>query len=457
MNRFLKRLKDIWSKRYEWISADFWRPDVQLSRARAFSIYQIQLVYFVVRSFFRDRLLIRASALVYATLLSIVPILALMFSLLKAFGFHNKLEPALEQFLHPLGEEAVNRIVPTILNFVNNVNVGVIGAVGMLILLFSVFSIINNIERAFNDIWQVKKTRPFSRKLTDYLSILILGPVLVFLVLGVVASFEETGLFQLTRLPVLNWIIDKGTPIVATWVAFYFILTFVPNTHVSFISASIGAILAGTLWQLSNGMFSNFIATSYQYSYKAAIYAGLATLPLFLFWLYINWSIVLLGAEISFTHDNLDRLTLEKDIHQYSKHYIENLSLKVILLSAIRFEQGGNPPTANEMSKLFREPEPLLQSVLSSCVQMKLLLVTNEDQNGYIPHQATHSLSLAAIIDKFRSTGISPRDEHHQKAISKVVQEVQNGLFNVQKTYLGDSSLYDLVQNVTDKQKDSSA
>lgn len=248
--------------------------------------------------------------LVCATLLSIVLLLAVMFSLLKGYGYHNELEPFLNSILKPLGEQAVQTIVLTIVNFVGNANIAALGAFGFLFFLLSSISIVNTMERAFNDLWRVQKTRNFYRRIGDYLSVLIIGPVLALAVIAVTTSLQNYKLIRaLNEIPIVEILANRAAPIITYWIVFCFLYTFIPNTKVRFISALYGAVIAGTLWELMNTVFAKFIVISYQSGAKTALYTSFAVFPLFLVWFFFSWTVVLLGSEISYVHQNLDKIS----------------------------------------------------------------------------------------------------------------------------------------------------
>jgi membrane protein len=425
---------------HQFITRDIWKADfTKVSNAKTFFYIQLQLIYFVMRSFIRDRLLIRASALVYATLLSIVPLLAFMFSLLKAFGFHNKLKPTLEHFFQPLGQQAVEMIVPRIVGFVDNINVGVIGAAGFFVLFFSTLSIINNIETAFNDIWRIKETRSLHRRISDYLSLILLGPVFVFAILGVTASLQSNAIVQaISKIPGIQFLFNTTAPFIASITVFLVFLKFVPNTKVKFHSALLGAVITGSLWQFSNWFFAHVITTSYQVGSKAAIYAGFATLPLFLVWLYIGWAIVLLGAEISFVNQNLTKLAYEKRNEDYSQYYLETLTLKIIFHIALRFQKGKTPPSTEELSKAFNIPEYLVNTVLQKLLAIKVIFSSNigskdSDFPRYVPAQSMESLTVYNLIQKLRKMGNNPKDKSKPSFVTRLVNKIQQKM---------DSSIY---------------
>jgi membrane protein len=222
----------------------------------------------------------RAMSLVYTTLLSLVPLLAVSFSVLKAFGVQNQLEPALLNFLAPLGPKGAE-LTATIIGFVDNMRVGVLGSVGLALLLYTVVSLIQKVERAFNYTWHVSHNRRFVERFSDYLSVLLIGPVLMFSALGATASILNTSLvLSMAKIPVLGWIIDTGgtlLPYFFAIAAFTFVYVFVPNTRVRLGPAVVGAIVAGVLWQSIGWGFAFFMVGSTNY---AAIYSGFAILIL---------------------------------------------------------------------------------------------------------------------------------------------------------------------------------
>jgi len=448
MDTLLKPFLDFIASFRQFISEDIWNQDfTKLSRLRAFAYRQLQIIYLVARAFFQDRLLVRASALVYATLLSIVPLLAVMFSLLKGFGFTNRLEPFLNQLLDPLGEQAKNIIVPNIVHFVENVNVGALGAAGFLILLVSVLSIINNIERAFNDIWKVKRTRSLQRRFSDYLSVLIIGPVLIIAVLGVTASLQSNSFVQaITHNTLIRVFFNKTAPFVATWIAFYFLFTFVPNTKVQISSAFIGALISGSLWQVSNWFFAHFIVSSYQTGTKAAIYAGFATLPLFLVWLFISWAVVLLGSEISYAHQNVGKISWEEKAAEYSQHFLESIALKILLFCGEKYYRGETAPTSNDIADKFNIPERVVNQVITKLLSTRLLLLLDEESSRYVPGQSIETLKVKDVLHRLRNSGLdnidSKTDEDH---ISTAVARVQSEMDKTLAQKFGEMSLKDLL------------
>ena len=280
---------------------------------------------------FRHRLLdARAAGLVYTTLLSLVPFLAVMFSVLKGFGVHHVIEPFLAQALDPLGPKG-KEITATIIGFVDNIKIGVLGVAGIAGLFYTAYSLIDKMEQALNAIWQVKQGRTWDRKFADYLSAVLVGPVLVFSAFGLLASLQSNTLVQhlIGLEPFGTLLVWSGemVPFLMLCAVFTFFYKMIPNTHVHVRSAVVGGVSAAILWIIVGEAFAKFVAASANYS---AIYSSFAVLMLFLLWLYTGWMIVLIGAQFSFFHQYptayLSRLLWEQGTYVFR----EQLALKVL-------------------------------------------------------------------------------------------------------------------------------
>ncbi len=451
MKSWIKDIISFIKSLQEFITHDLWALDFsKVSRARALFYKQLLLIYLVIRGFFSDRLLIRASALVYATLLSIVPLLAVMFSLLKGFGYHNKLEPALVTLMEPLGQQAVQSIVPTIISFVDNVKVGALGSVGFLLLFLSVLSIVNNIERAFNDVWKIRKTRSIHRRFTDYVSVLIVGPLLVFVFMGVSASMQSMVFVQaISKIPGIPFLYNKTVPFLFTWIFICFILIYVPNTKVKFRSALWGSALSAILWVMSNYFFAHFIVSSYQYGAKTAIYAGFATLPLFLLWIFISWAIMLLGVEFSYVHQNSDKISWELRDTNYSHSVKDITALKIMLFCGERFYKGEKAPVISEMIEAFNMPQPLLLDILNMLVDQGLLYIIDSEPAGYVPAKSLEKITVYEIYEKTGTFGLNTVQETGQHEISAMAEGIREQMDNAIKTSLENHNLLDLLKKST--------
>ncbi len=450
MKLSLKSIIDFINSVRQFILEDIWKLDFsKLSPLKTFLIKQTQLIIHVVKRFQHDRLMVRASALVYATLLSIVPLLAVMFSLLKGFGYHNELEPFLSRILKPLGDQAVQTIVPTIVNFVGNANIAALGAFGFLFFLLSSISIVNTMERAFNDLWRVQKTRNFYRRIGDYLSVLIIGPVLALAVIAVTASLQNYKLIRaLNEIPIVEILANRAAPIITSWIVFCFLYTFIPNTKVRLISALYGAVIAGSLWELMNTIFAKFIVISYQSGAKAALYASFAVFPLFLVWLFFSWTVVLLGSEISYVHQNLDKVSWEEQAKSISWRMEERIALKIMLVVSQKFCRDERAPSLSDLSEYLRVPEHAVKNVLSILLDLDIVNVIGRGEERYAPAKCLEGLSLQDIMRRLRTYGVTDQREGRDDAITRLVDEIQSQYDIALKQAFDEASLRDLLDKI---------
>jgi len=245
-----------------------------------------------------DDVTLHAASLTYTTILSMVPLLAVIFAMLKAFGVHNQVAPILARWLAPLGPEGV-ALSEHIIEFVHRMQVGLLGAVGIAGLIYTVVMLVAAIEEALNRIWQARQGRTWSSKVRNYLSVITVGPVLVFSALALTASAQQ---YEMVRRAVAYapWLVWTGTvilPYVILSIAFTLLYRFMPNTYVTWNAAVLGGSAAGIGWNLAGAAFTAFVASSGRY---AAIYSSFAILILFFLWVYFSWLIVLVGAEVAY-------------------------------------------------------------------------------------------------------------------------------------------------------------
>jgi membrane protein len=334
MSRFSEKLQ----KAKDFLGRDVWEFEpAELSRARAFLLRQTQVALLVVRDFQADRCLLRASALTYVTLLSIVPVFALMFSLLKGLGVQNTLEPIILKEI-AIGSE---QIVTEIIRYINNTHVGRLGTVGLITLVLTVLALLSNIEETFNTIWGVQETRSLYRRFSDYFSVLIFGPIFVLVAISMTTTLESQAfvqtLMEMAYVGEVIYFLFKVLPFIAMWAAFTFLYIFMPNIKVDFRAALIGGIFGGTLWQLAQWSYLFFQVGVARYN---AIYGTMAALPIFMVWIYVSWIIVLLGMEVSYAYQHLRHIRLEIRGETVNFASREMIALTILLQVAEAFNRG---------------------------------------------------------------------------------------------------------------------
>ena len=352
--------------------------------------------YAILRDALEGQLTLRAMSLVYTTLLSVVPLIALSFSVLKGFGVHQELEPLLQNFLMPLGEKGVE-VTARIVEFVDRVRGDLLGIVGLVFLIITVVSLIQKVEEACNYVWQVERTRTLARRMTEYLSILLVGPVLMVAALAMIASIASSAL--VSRIATIEpfgttlLLVGKMSPFLLVIFTFTFLYGFVPNTRVQFSSAVVGGVSAGVLWTLTGKLFASFVATSTQYS---AIYSGFAIGIVALIWVYLSWLILLLGADVAFYHQNPLALRGGRSTPDPGGAARERLALAIMYLVATDYVQGKPGWTAATLSARFAMPSRVLGSVQRALHRHGLLLETEDGR--LVPARDLSRITLTEVI-----------------------------------------------------------
>lgn len=411
----------------------------------------LQLIAMIGRDLMGGMITLHAMSLVYTTMLSIVPLLAVSISALKGFGVHDQLEPTLVRLLQPIGEQNVE-ISARIVGFVENMKLGVLGSVGLLLLLYTAVSLIRKIEFAFNHSWRLQNNRRPMQRFGNYLSVIVVGPVLVFAAVGITALLGNSHVVDfLNGLPYMNNLLrvsGKLLPFVLVIAAFTFVYMLVPNTRVQFRSAFYGAVVAGVLWQALGIVFTSFVGGSSSYT---AIYSGLAILLVFMIWLYLSWIILLIGSGISFYHQHPEYLKWEKlDLH-LSTRMRDQLALQAMVNIARAHDdrQFAGGSSLGNLAAYQRVPVDVLQRILNALQADGLIRRSADDPPQYLPGASLRKIYLFDILrcarqakDPDRSAGLRV-----DPPVSAMLGELERNL----ETYLGEKTLADLLLNFEDE------
>lgn len=399
-------------KTIRFLQTDIWRIRAnQLSRQKFFLIRQLRVMLLAFRGFNEDKCQLRASALTFYSLLSIVPVVAMAFGVAKGFGFEKRLETQLYMRL-PGQEEVVARIIEFAHAFLENTRGGLIAGIGIVILFWTVIKVLGNIERSFNDIWGIKKSRSMSRKFSDYLSIMLICPILLIMSSSITVLITSQVRIILDKLTFLGSVAPlimsllSFLPYVMLWILFTFMYIFMPNEKVRFKSALIGGVIAGTLYQIVQWAYITFQVGVSKFG---AIYGSFAALPLFLFWLQISWLIVLLGAEISFAEQNVETYEFEQDCLKSSTAFKRQIALSMVLVCVRRFCKEQPPPTTDELACYLEIPIRLVRQVLFELTEAKVLVevkMNGSHVTGYQPAHDVDRLSIKDVIDALDNRGI---------------------------------------------------
>lgn len=395
----------------QFLKADIWRLQAdKLPPRRSFWLTQLRIFLLALRRFDRDQCALRASALTFYSLLSIVPVVALAFAVAKGFGFERILS---EQLIAKLQghEEVAERIIGFAQSMLENTRGGAIAGVGIAVLFWTVIKLLGNIEKSFNDIWGVKTPRAMGRKLADYLSVMMICPVLLIIASSATVLVTTQVTLMVERLSFLGYLADvlllslKILPYAVVWIVFTFIYAFMPNTKVEMKSALWGGILAGTIYQVVQLAYVSFQIGVSNYG---AIYGSFAALPLFLVWLQTSWMILLLGAEISFAHQNVATYEFEQDCLAVNHSFRRTMAVLVAARCAKNFAHAEAPLTAEDISRELDAPIRLVRSVLSELTEARLLseVCSADGDIAYQPGCDIHQLTVAGVIERLDRQGI---------------------------------------------------
>ena len=427
----------------EWLRRAVWEPDLRTLPAwRALPLHLLRILHAVLRDLAAGQLTLRAMSLVYTTLLSLVPLIAVSFSVLKGLGVHYRVEPLLLNLLQPLGEQGVE-ITSRLIGFVENIRADVLGTVGLAFLIFTVVSLIQKIEAAFNATWRVTTNRSLRERFSNYLSVLLVGPLLVVSALGLTATIASsehvTGVAALLG-PLLE-VMGRLLPYLMVIVAFTLVYLLVPNTHVRVGSALLGALVAGFLWESAGWAFTSFVAGSGNYT---AIYSAFATMILFMIWLFLSWLILLTGASFAFYHQHPEYLAHGPGTPSLSNRQRERGALAELLLIMRRFQRGEPPCGTGWMATRLELPEVLVHALLEPLEQAGLLSRTADEPPALLPARDPDAIRLGEVLRLVRDARGTRRAEGAHDAELAPVDRLVADLEEALGRQLGDATLADL-------------
>ena len=400
----MEKDSDIVQRIKDFISYDLWRIRSQkLTPRKSFLVRQLRMITLAFRGFDEDKCSLRASALTYYSLMSIVPMAAMAFGIAKGFGIQKLLErEVMEQFRGQ--EEVIARVMEFARSMLETTRGGLIAGVGVAFLFYLIVKLLGNIEQSFNDIWGVTHARSLFRKVSDYLSIMLIGPLLLVMS-GSATVFIRTQIENLTHqisllgpLSPLILFSLKLIPFLVIWTLFTFMYVFLPNTKVRLRAALVGGIVAGTIFELVQW---GYIAFQIGVSKYGAIYGSFAALPLFLIWLHISWMIVLFGAEIAFATQNVDTYEFEPDASRVKPLFKRLLALRIANLCIKDFCSGESPRNAEQISRVLEIPIRLVNRILFELVQCGVLSEVNgerETNPGFQPARNAEALTVNYVL-----------------------------------------------------------
>jgi membrane protein len=435
------------------LNAFVWDDDMRdLAGWRRYLVFVSRVLQLLIKELMGGQLNLRAMSLVYTTLLSIVPMLAVSFSVLKGFGVHNRIEPLLYNLLTPLGPNGVE-ITDRIISFVENVKVGVLGSIGIVLLIYTVIALLQKIESAFNFVWQVDHLRSLSQRISNYLSVTLVGPVLIFSAVGFTATVLDTETAQqLVSIEPFGTLMFYGSmlvPYILVCLAFTLIYIFIPNTHVQFTAALVGGVIAGVLWKITGWGFAAFIASSSKY---AAIYSSFAIVILLLIWMYLSWLILLVGSQIAYFVQHPKYMTLHREPMVLSNRIREQLALQVMFLVGYNYYHDKAVWTLDRFSDYLDLPGEPVHRTLRTLVDAGYLIeIDNDGVPVYLPLRDIEKIRLIDVLTDVRSARESRVLSLQQLTPVKAIEQLMSDLNTAQQSALGELTLRSMVQAVDEE------
>lgn len=399
----------------KYINHDIWQIRIEKEpKIKKALIQTLKIFLLAFKGFQDDRVKLRASALTFFSLLSIVPVLAMAFGIAKGFGLDKELERQI--IINFTGqEEFLSQVLVFARTLLENTKGGIVAGVGFILLMYSVMELLNNIERSFNDIWYINKERPLVRKFTDYLTIILVAPVLMIIsnsltvyITNTIQNLTETvtliALFKSVIFPLLRLL-----PFIVIWLMFTLLYIIMPNIKVKVSSAIIAGVIAGTAFLIVEWALIRFQINVSTYN---AIYGSFAALPLFLIWLQFSWLIVLFGAEVSYAHQNIKKYEFERHQMKYSENNKKLASIMVMHYLVTRFVKGKRAPFFSDINKAVKIPTRFLHQIMETLVECGLVseINTKQEETAYQPAMDTDLLSPAFILDILDNCGESDPD-----------------------------------------------
>lgn len=415
-----------------YLKADVWRiSTTQYSTLKTFWIKQLQVMLLAIHKFRKDKSHLRASALTFYTLLSIVPVIAMAFGIAKGFGFEKLLEKQLLTRF-PAQQEDVAQVINFAQSLLETTKGGMIAGVGVVLLFWSAMKVLNHIEGSFNDIWEIKRARPIGRKLSNYFAIMFICPLLIILSSSatVFITTQVTLITQRVALlgffsPVIAFFL-KLFPYCLIWILFTFIYILIPSTKVNFASSLLAGFVAGTVYQV---VYWAYIIFQVGISRHNAIYGSFAALPLFLVWLHNSWLIVLMGAQLSFAHQNRDKSELGPDAMEISSHFKKILALQIVHLLVKQFQKGERPLSVEIIAARLQIPLRLASQLIQDLVECRIVSDTIDHANqalAYQPARDINMLNINYILRALEQNGVPSLPVAETPALKMISESLQS-------------------------------
>jgi len=404
IKNFIKGIIHFIKRIIRFLSYDIWRLNKKDRSSRKMSFYNIIKAFILaIRNIDGQQLFTRASALTYSTLLSLVPLLAVLFAIARGFGFQNIVKSQLFSYFEGQ-KDMLEKAMAFIDKSIEYAQGGIFLGIGVVLLLYTVINLLSNIEDNFNKIWQVKKGRTYFRMFTDYLALIIIAPVFLICNAGITVLLNTTAEQQYILGLVMSPIM-KIIPFLITILLFTILYIYLPNTKVKFTSALLGGIFSGITFQIFQMLYINGQIWISKYN---AIYGSFAALPLLLLWIQLTWFFVLFGVQLSFAYQNVNKYSFDHETMSISRRYRDFVILLIMTLITKRFEKGDTPYTADELSEHYKIPTRLTGDTLFYLLQIGMIVETPTEDAlipAYIPATDINRITVGYLFDKMNTYG----------------------------------------------------
>jgi membrane protein len=402
-------------------------PLSEISKGKTFIFRQLRIVILATRGFSNDNVQLRASALTFYSLLSVIPVAAIAFAIAKGFNLDKNLEQLIiDKFQSQ--QQVLTFLLATAQNAIKATSGGYIAGVGMVILFWSVMSLLNHIESSFNFIWQIRSSRPWYRKFADYLTIMLIAPVFIILSSSITLFISTELTDFMTKAPILDFFkplisfLFKFAPYFLTWMTLTILFIIMPNAKVKFVPALISGIIAGTILQVLQYVY---IDLQFGISKLSAIYGSFAAVPLFIVWMQSSWIVVLLGAELSFANQNVSRYEFESEALNISNYQKRALVLMILNMIIRNFAIGEKPISAETIATTLKIPVRLARDILQDLHSVNLVSVLHENEQKerlYQPALDINKLTVSFVFSRLDKKGVEQtmvvKNKDYEKVIS---------------------------------------
>jgi membrane protein len=398
----------------------------EISKGKTFVIKQLRIIVLAARGFSNVKVQLQASALTFYSILSVVPIAAIAFGIAKGFGLDQDLKQLIIEKFKSY-KEVLDTFLPQVMNAISETRGVYMAGAGVIILFWSVMSLLQHIESSFNHIWQVRSSRPWHRKFSDYLTLMLIAPVFIILTSSITGFIRlelndfinEAAILGFFK-PLVTFLI-KLAPYILSWITMTTLFIIMPNAKVKFKPALISGIIAGTIFQV---IFWLYIDLQFGILKLSAIYGSFALLPLFILWLQSSWIVVLLGAELSFANQNVSPYEFESDALNISSYQKRALILMIMNMIIRNFSKGEKPISAEYIAGSLKIPVRLARDILQdlSCVDLVSVIHVNEQKERlYQPALDINKLTVSLVLSRLDKKGIEQIMVNKNKDYEKII------------------------------------